>query len=339
MSKTIKNLYDKKLTFQKLLEAHKRASINKTNKPELLKFNIDLETNIINILNSLKKGIYKPGKYREFVVYEPKERKIKSLPYKDRIVQQWYIEEFIKPYMYNRFIKDTYACLENKGTHKAVEKVQKYMRIMKNKYNNYYILKCDIKKYFYNIDKTILITILKKYINDKKIIDLTSIILDDGTSIGIPIGNYTSQWFANIYLNELDHYIKEDLKIKYYVRYMDDFICLCKTKEECKDNLFKIKKFLNDNLNLELNHKSRYYPSSMGINFCGFRIYENYRLLRNRYKRKINKNIKLWNKLYIDNKLNYHKMLLSWNSFLGHASHADSYRFVDKMLTKKEFYL
>ena len=286
MSKTIKNLYDKKLTFQKLLEAHKRASINKTNKPELLKFNIDLETNIINILNSLKKGIYKPGKYREFVVYEPKERKIKSLPYKDRIVQQWYIEEFIKPYMYNRFIKDTYACLENKGTHKAVEKVQKYMRIMKNKYNNYYILKCDIKKYFYNIDKTILITILKKYINDKKIIDLTSIILDDGTSIGIPIGNYTSQWFANIYLNELDHYIKEDLKIKYYVRYMDDFICLCKTKEECKDNLFKIKKFLNDNLNLELNHKSRYYPSSMGINFCGFRIYENYRLLRNRYKRK-----------------------------------------------------
>lgn len=337
MCKKIKNIYDEKLTFENLLEAHKRASKNKTTKRDLLKFNIDLETNIINIYNELKKGTYKTGKYREFVVYEPKKRIIKALPYKDRVVQQWYIEEFIKPYMFERFIKNTYACLEGRGTHKAINAIQKYMRIMHNKYGNYYILKCDVKKYFYTIDKGILFNILKKYINDKKILKLTSIILDDGNDIGIPIGNYTSQWYANIYLNELDHYIKDVLHIKYYVRYMDDFICLFESKDECKDVLNKVILFLKYELNLELNHKSRYYPNNIGINFCGYRVYENYRLLRTRYKRKINKKIKLWNKLYSEKRLDSHKVLLCYNSLKAHASHADSYKFMKKINEKLEF--
>lgn len=226
MSKSIKKCFGRKLTFTKILEAHKRASKGKKQKKEIILFEMDLETNIVKILNDIKNNKYKFGKYREFIIYEPKERLIKSLPYRDRIVHQWYIEEFIKPFFLPRFIKDTYACIENRGTHKVVINVQKYMRKMKKYNQNYYVLKCDIKKYFYNIDKKILLQILKENIKDRKIINFTEVILGDLEEVGIPIGNYTSQFFANIYLNKFDHYVKEELKIKYYVRYMDDFILL-----------------------------------------------------------------------------------------------------------------
>lgn len=221
MSKTIKNCFNKKLTFDALIKAEERARKGKNSKREVLIFNMDLETNIYNILNKLKKELYKTGKYRTFTVYEPKERVIKSLPYVDRIVQQWYIYEFIKPYIIPRFINDTCACIENRGTHYAVNKIQKYMRIMKRLNNSYYILKCDIRKYFYSIDKNILIKILSKKISDKKVLNFAKVILNDGVDIGIPIGNYTSQYFANIYLNELDHFVKEELRVKNYIRYMD----------------------------------------------------------------------------------------------------------------------
>lgn len=177
MSKTIKNCFYQKLTFDNLLNAHKRVSVNKTNKYEILKFNIDIETNIYSILNSLKTGTYKLGKYKVFTIYEPKVRIIKSLPYKDRIVQQWYIYEFIKPYIIPRLINNTCACIDTKCTHYAVRITQKYMRIMKRKYHNYYILKLDIKKYFYNIDKDMLHNIMSSYISDKQLLKLTKIFI------------------------------------------------------------------------------------------------------------------------------------------------------------------
>ena len=338
MPKTIRNEFDSKLTFDKLLEAHIRASKNKNNRLEVLKFNVDLESNIIDILNKLKNGTYKTGKYYSFIIREPKERLIKALPYRDRIVQQWYISEFIKPYIVPRFIKDTYACLENRGTHASINTTQKYMNKMYNKNKNYYILKCDIKKYFYSIDKDILYNIMKKYISDLKLLKLTyNFIYDDNNIIGIPIGNYTSQFFANIYLNELDKYIKEELKVKYYVRYMDDFICLLESKEECKIVKEKISIYLKEKLHLELNTKSRYYPNRMGINFCGYRIYNSYRLLRNRSKNKIKKNIKIWNRLYRLDKLDIKKVELSFNSFKAHLIHSNCYRFINKMYNSMEF--
>ena len=186
MCKTIKNSFYDKLTYNNLLSAYIRASKNKGNKKDLLKFNIDLETNLSNLLNELKYNRYKPGKYRTFTIYEPKERVIKSLPFRYRIVQQWYVEEFIKPFILPRFINESCACIEGKGNLYAVNICQKYMRIMKRKYNNYYVLKCDIKKYFYNIDKNILFNIIKKYINDKALLNLTKIfIYDDDNNISL----------------------------------------------------------------------------------------------------------------------------------------------------------
>lgn len=145
MPKTIRNKFYEKLTFESMLAAEVRSSKNKKNKYEVLLFEEDLETNIINLINRLKKGTYNIGDYREFVIYEPKKRVIKSLPYIDRIVHQWYVYEFIKTYIYPRLINDTFACLDNRGTHKAIDKVQKYMCKMKRQYGCYYVLKMDIQ--------------------------------------------------------------------------------------------------------------------------------------------------------------------------------------------------
>ena len=157
MSKTIKYCFDDKLTYINLYNAYYRICKNKRNKDYILEYEIDLETNLTNLLNDLKDNKYKPGKYREFIIYEPKERIIKALPFKDRIVHQWYIQEFIKPYILKRFIIDTYSCIDNRGTHKAVDKLQKYMRIMNRNNSDYYVLKCDIKKFFYSIKRNILV--------------------------------------------------------------------------------------------------------------------------------------------------------------------------------------
>ena len=279
MSKSIKNCFYKKLIFESLLRSHDRAKKNKTNRYELLRFSVDIETNIVGIMNSLKDGSYRPGKYKVFTIYEPKERVIKCLPYRDRIVQQWYIYEFIKPYIIPRII----------------------------------------------------------IVSDKKLLWLTKVfIYDDEIDKGIPIGNYTSQYFANIYLSILDRYVKEVLKVMYYVRYMDDMVILLSTKEKFRIVMGKIKKFLINELKLELNSKSRYYPSEMGVNFCGYRIYDGYRLIRNGSKRKIKKRIKKWKKDNNMGCLDRKKMMLSFNSWSSHIRHANSYHIYQKIYREIE---
>lgn len=341
MPKKLKNCFDKKLTFENFLQAHYRARKNKKFKNEIIIFELNLENNLVNLINSIKNGKYKIGKYHTFKIYEPKERIIESLPYRDRIVHQWYVEEFIKPYIVPRFIDSTFACIDDKGTHKAVNRVQKNMQEFQKKYGDFWILKCDIKKYFYNIDNNILYKILTKYISDKKLLNFTKIILFDSrkseNSIGIPIGNYTSQYFANIYLNELDQYIIRTLKNNTLVRYMDDFVLLCKTKNECKKLKEKIVAFLKENLKIELNEKSRYYPSKQGVNFCGYRIFLTHRLLRLNSKKKIKKNVKKWNKQHEQGTLDINHTLQSINSWVGHASHCNSYKLRQKILNSCKF--
>lgn len=215
------------------------------------------------------------------------------------------------------------------------------MRIMKKNYGDFWILKCDIKKFFYNINPYILFDIMKKYISDPPLLNLTKILIfsepEDKIQTGIPIGNYTSQFFANIYLNELDQYLKRILKIKFYTRYMDDFILILKDKQECIRLKNLIQSFLEKNLKLELNHKSRYYPQKMGVNFCGYRIFTTHKLLRTSSKKKIKKNIKIWNKKYINNTLDIKHALQSLNSWIGHASHCNSYLLQKKIINNCNF--
>ena len=173
---------------------------------------------------------------------------------------------------------------------------------------------------------------MKRYIKDKKLLDFTEKLIFDGESeVGIPIGNYTSQYFANIYLNGFDHYIKEVLRIKYYVRYMDDFILLVETKKEAKDLKNKIEIYLSRYLKLELNKKSNYFPNALGIDFCGYRIFETHLLLRKRFKKKLKRSIQKWKKLKGKEIDADRKFLFTFNSYKAHANHSNSYHFMQKM--------
>ena len=172
-----------------MLAAYKRAQKNKVYKDEVIKFELNLENNITNLENNItnlenniRNKKYHLGKYYSFKVYEPKERIINALPFIDRIVHQWYVEEFIKPFIVPKFVYTSFACLKNKGTHKAVYQVQKYMQIYQKQKNNFWILKCDIFKFFYTINPQILFQIMKKYIQDKDLLEFTKILIFDGKS-------------------------------------------------------------------------------------------------------------------------------------------------------------
>lgn len=170
MPKTIRNVYDKCLSFEELLKAHKMARRGKREKIEVIIFELNLESELIKLVEELKHGKYKTGKYRNFKIYEPKERDIQALPYRDRVVHQWYVENFMKPYFVPQFIETSYAGIINRGMHRAAKDVRSSMIKVSKKWNEYYILKMDVTKYFANIDKNILWKILKRKIKDKKLL-------------------------------------------------------------------------------------------------------------------------------------------------------------------------
>lgn len=293
MAKTIRNKYYKELTYENLMKAHLQSRKGKGYRKEIILFNLKQEEYIMWLYENLKDKTYKHGGYTTFYITEPKLRKIEKSKYIDRIVHRWYVNSFMEKYFVPQFITTSYACLKNRGMHKACLELQNIMRHCTRIWNNYYILKMDVKKYFENINKDILYKILERKIKDENVMWLTKeIIYSNEGKVGLPIGNYTSQLFANVYLNELDKYVKHILKCKYYFRYMDDGVILVKTKEEAKEILGKIKTFLKYNLELELNSKTQIFKNKQGVNFCGYKINE-YRLkIRDKGKRKLKKKIK-----------------------------------------------
>ena len=293
MPKTLRNKWNQCLTYEKLMEAHKLSKKSKGHRKEIILFNFKQEDYIKYLLEKLENKTYKHGGYTVFYVTEPKLRKIEKSKYMDRIVHRWLVDNILKPYFIPRFIQTTYACIEGRGMHKACLDMQEMMKHCTRIWNNYYILKMDIAKYFDNIDKKILLNILKKRIKDKDVMWLINEILyANKREKGLEIGNYTSQMFANIYLNEYDWYVKRNLHITYFSRYMDDSIILVKTKQEAIQALENIKRFLKENLHLELNSKTQIFKSSQGVNYCGYKINE-YRLkIRDKGKKKLKKKIK-----------------------------------------------
>ena len=209
------------------------------------------------------------------------------------------------------------------------------MRSAKAKWNEYYILKMDVTKYFQNIDKRILWDILKRKIKDRKLLWLTrEILLSTEGMLGLPLGNYTSQMFANIYLNELDQFIKHELKCKYYYRYMDDMVILCENKKIAKDNLESIIQFLNEKLNLTLNSKTRVFKDIQGVNFCGYKINEKRMKIRHTSKCRMKRKLKRYTILLKEGKITLPEIQRSIAGWLGYVKHADSYN-----LRKSMFYI
>lgn len=269
MAKTIRKQFDKKLTYENLMKAHIESRKNKSSKKDIILFNLKQEEYIKYLYEQLKNGTYKHGKYTTFFVHEPKLRKIEKSRYIDRVVHRWIVDNFLYEAFISQFINTSYACIKDRGMHNATLDVQKTMKHCKNIWNEYYILKMDVKKYFQSINKDKLFSIINRKIKDKKLLWLLKeIIYSNAGNTGIPIGNYTSQVFANIYLNEIDQFIKHKLKVKYYFRYMDDSVIFVKTKEEAKKILEEITGFLKEELFLELNEKTQIFKNKQGLNFC-----------------------------------------------------------------------
>ena len=263
-------------TFENLYNAHKTCRKSKQHKGEVIRFEINLSTTINELVKDLQSKNYKIGKYKEFMIYDPKERLIEALPYKDRVVLMCFCMQSIAPRIEKSLIMDNVACRKNKGTHFGVKRLAQFLRheYLTKRDNNIYYLKCDIKKYFPSINHDILIDQLKKRGFSKDEMWLIRKFVKDqpnSTTVGIPLGNQSSQWFALLYLSSLDRLIKEKLKIRGYVRYMDDMILIHRDKKYLQKCRIEIEKYCNRELKLSLNKKTQIGKVSDGIDFLGFR--------------------------------------------------------------------
>ncbi len=284
-------LYDKIISYDNLYLAYRKARKRKTLKPYVVAFEENLKENILTLHYELLTETYSPRPLKTFILRDPKTRKISKSDFRDRIVHHA-VCNIIEPIFDKAFIYDSYANRIGKGTHKAIKRFEYFKRkITKNCTRSAFVLKADIKHYFETVDHKILLNILKKKILDEKTLRLIKIILDNHqtkiSSKGMPLGNLASQFFANVYLNELDQYVKHKLRVKHYIRYVDDFIITDADKEKLEIYKKQINTFLDEKLALELNpDKSKIYAINKGVPFLGLRIYSYHRLLCRRNIRK-----------------------------------------------------
>lgn len=291
------------------------------------------------MVKQLKEDKYIFGGYRLFYVYEPKKRKILAATFRDRIVHTWYVQNYIEKYFVSDFINTSYACIKGRGVHKCLRDVKKAIYNCSKKHTSPYIIKMDVLKFFQNIDRDIIYEIISKKVKDKSFLQLTKSILnssrlyDEVENISLPIGNYTSQMFANILLNEVDKYIKEELKCKYYFRYMDDSLVICKDKNSAKEILEKINKYYNNVLKLQLNSKTQIFKLRQGVNFCGYKIGIDKIKIRNRGKKKLIKKLKLIGFKYKTTNTKVIELKTMLAGHIGYIKHADIGGIINKYFT------
>lgn len=320
-------LYEKIYDFDNLYDAYLKARKNKRYRAETLKFTMNLEENLIDIQNELIWKTYKPLPVRQFYVNEPKRRLISAPAFYDRVVHHA-LCNIIEPIFDRTFIYHSFACRNGKGTHAAVDALIKFLRQAIAKHGRVYCLKGDISHFFPSIDHDILYHIIERKIKDPDVLRLIKGIIDGNEdSVGIGIGALTSQLFANIYLNELDHFVKERLRVHWYVRYMDDFLLLGADKEEMHRLRLEIEQFLWDKLRLRTNGKTQVFPANRGITFLGYRIWPTHTLLKSATKRRMKKKLRQLSKLYSDGKVTFSEVNASVQSYIGHMAHACTYEF------------
>jgi len=244
-------------------------------------------------------------------------------------------DNVLEPYLSKTFIYDNYASQKGKGTHFGLDRLKYFMsRYYRQNGADGWVLKCDIRKYFYSINHDVLKEQLRRLIKDRDVLWLLDMIIDSTKGPGIPIGNHTSQWFAVLYLSGMDHMIKERLGIKMYGRYMDDFYLIHPDKDYLRYCLEEIKKYLVP-LGLELNQKTAIFPLTQGIDFLGFRTYltdtgKVVRKVRRESKNRIRRKLKKYRHLLDEGRIDFETILQSYSSWTGHAEHGNSYHLIRK---------
>jgi RNA-directed DNA polymerase len=310
------NLYQRICSVENLQLADSIARKGKLTQPGVIDHDRNRETNIKDLHRMLVDKTYKTSEYTTFTIYEPKERIIFRLPYfPDRIVHHA-VMNILEPIFISTFTADTYSCIKKKGIHAAAAAVRIALRDIPG---TRYCLKLDIKKFYPNVDHEILKQLLRRKIKDADLLWLLDGIIDSAE--GLPIGNYLSQYFANFYLTYFDHWLKEQLRLKYYFRYADDMVILSDSKEQLHQLLDKISRYLNENLKLQVKDNYQIFSvSSRGIDFVGYVFYHTHTLLRKSIKQSFAR------------MLRRNKNPQSIASYRGWAVHCNSKNLLKKLL-------
>lgn len=336
--KRIGQIYEKIYDFENLYLAYLEARKGKRYRPDVLEFGAHLEENLIEIQNELVWKTYQVGPYRQFYVHLPKKRLIMSLSFKDRVVQ-WAIYRQLNPIFDKQFIYDSYGCRKDKGTHAAANRLQSWMKTAESKPGQQcYYLKLDISKYFHRVNHEVLMDDLNRRIKDKDAVWLLGIIINNPDvpfglppgmkpedcpiedrlfDVGMPIGNLTSQLEANLCLDNLDQYVKHTLRVRHYIRYMDDMIILGTSKGELWLIKDRIEVFLNERLKLDLNEKTRVGRIKDGVEFVGLRIWSDHRKIKKQSLKRVNARLKYVRKARANGEITATDLLATEASYRG----------------------
>ena len=360
------------IDLEELFEAYASCRKNKRNTINAIAFEIDYERELIRLCDEINGGSYHPGKSVAFIVNKPVQREIFAADFRDRIVHHLIISK-LNPLFEREFIYDSYACRTGKGTHLGIKRLDRFIRQCSHNYSqDCFILKLDIKAFFMSIHKMMLHSRLNDFLHEKYVLpdrvimcDLCrKVVLHDPTrnciikgrpsdwrglpmykslfhcspDYGLPIGNLTSQVFANFYLSPFDHFVKHDLGVRYYGRYVDDFVLVHQDKEYLKNLIPRLRNFLKKNLSLTL-HPDKVYLQhySKGVKFLGAIIKPNRIYIANRTKGNFNRAIDSHNTMIFDHKPNRREresFLSSMNSYLGILKHYKTYRLRRRMLAE-----
>lgn len=340
--------YSNLISIENLFQAFYEFRKGKSKRIDVQEFERNLEDNLFELHQRLRNKTYKHGNYQSFYVQDPKQRHIHKAKVADRVVHHLLYTLLYKLFD-STFIYDSYSCRLDKGTHKGVKRLEKFTRqVSKNYTRSCWALKCDVKKFFASIDHEILLSLLKKRIKDNNVFWLLDQVIEsfcicspnsyshlssgsmEGGK-GIPLGNLTSQIFANIYLNELDQFVKQKLRIKHYLRYADDFIILSSDRKEVCKHTGILEKFLQKNLSLELHPKKIILRKlEWGIDFLGYIVLPHYVLPRTKTRKRIFKKFK--------EKIESASFNQSLQSYLGYFKHAKSYKLTQKLKNEVWFF-
>lgn len=313
--KRIGNIYNRIIDIDNLFLADENARKGKTNSYGVKCHDKRREENIKKLHELLKNKDYKTSSYNIFKIYEPKERQIFQLPYfPDRIVHHA-IMNILEPIWVDSFTTDSYSCIKKRGIHGCVKSVKKALKDIEN---TQYCLKIDIRKFYPTIDHDILKQIVRRKIKCKDTLDLIDEIINSAN--GVPIGNYLSQYLANLYLTYFDHWLKEDVRVKYYFRYADDMVFLAHDKAYLHSLLVQINDYLVNNLNLYIKDNYQVFPvDSRGIDFVGYIFRHDYVLIRKSIKIKFSRKVRRLKKNGVDEK-QFKQVTSSWYGWCKHAN-------------------
>ena len=289
--------YDYIISLENLLEAWREFIRGKHLKKDVQIFESDLMDNIVSLHEDLSNYTYRHGSYEAFNISDPKPRNIHKATVRDRLVHHA-IYRALYPFFDRTFISDSFSCRNKQGTHRALNRLRSFaFRVSHNHTRSCWILKCDIRKFFANIDHEVLKSILAEYISDKNILWLLDRVIDSFNSgqsgVGLPLGNLTSQLLVNIYMNKFDQFMKHKIKAKYYLRYADDFVILAESKKYLIGLIPVLVRFLSIELKLELHPQKVFIKTiASGVDFLGWTHFTDHRVLRVASRRRMFK--KLW---------------------------------------------